>query len=88
MISDQDLTDYIPLKHGDEIPLTRYDAHGVESNGLLKMDFLGLRNLTFVQKMQELLAESEGIYLKIEEIDLEDKPLALFASGNKRYLSI
>ena len=50
MISDQDLTDYIPLKHGDEIPLTQYDAHGVEASGLLKMDFLGLRNLTFVQK--------------------------------------
>lgn len=49
------------------------------------MDFLGLRNLTFVQKMQELLAESEGIHLKIEEIDLEDKEtLALFASGNTK----
>lgn len=85
VISDQDLTNYIPLKHGDEIPLTQYDAHGVESSGLLKMDFLGLRNLTFVQKMQELLAESEGIHLKIEEIDLEDKEtLALFASGNTK----
>lgn len=49
------------------------------------MDFLGLRNLTFVQKMQELLAEIEGIHLKIEEIDLEDKEtLALFASGNTK----
>ena len=49
------------------------------------MDFLGLRNLTFVQKMQELLAESEGIHLKIEEIDLEDNDtLALFASGNTK----
>ena len=85
MISDQDLTNYIPLKHGDEIPLTQYDAHGVEASGLLKMDFLGLRNLTFVQKMQELLAETEGIHLKIEEIDLEDKEtLALFASGNTK----
>ena len=85
VISDQDLTDYIPLKHGDEIPLTQYDAHGVEASGLLKMDFLGLRNLTFVQKMQELLSETEGIHLKIEEIDLEDKEtLALFASGNTK----
>ena len=49
------------------------------------MDFLGLRNLTFVQKMQELLAETEGIHLKIEEIDLEDKEtLDLFASGNTK----
>ena len=35
--------------------------------------------------MQELLAESEGIHLKIEEIDLEDKEtLSLFASGNTK----
>ena len=85
VISDQDLTNYIPLKHGDEIPLTQYDAHGVEASGLLKMDFLGLRNLTFVQKMQELLAETEGVKIAINEIDLEDKEtLALFASGNTK----
>ena len=87
-MSDQDLTDYIPLKYGEDMLITQYDAHGVEANGLLKMDFLGLRNLTFVQKMQELLAESEGIHLKIEEIDLEDKEtLALFAAGNTKGFS-
>ena len=53
--------------------ITQYDAHGVEGNGLLKMDFLGLRNLTFAQKMQELLFETQGIQLRIEEIDLEDR---------------
>ena len=85
VISDQDLTNYIPLKHGDEIPLTQYDAHGVEESGLLKMDFLGLRNLTFVQKMAELLKESEGIHLNIKEINLEDRAtLELFASGNTK----
>ena len=85
VISDQDLTNYIPLKHGDEIPLTQYDAHAVEASGLLKMDFLGLRNLTFVQKMAELLEESEGIHLNIKEIELEDKAtLELFASGNTK----
>lgn len=85
VMSDQDLTDYIPLKYGEDMLITQYDAHGVEANGLLKMDFLGLRNLTFVQKMQELLAETEGIHLKIEEIDLEDKEtLALFAAGNTK----
>lgn len=84
-MSDQDLTDYIPLKYGEDMLITQYDAHGVEANGLLKMDFLGLRNLTFVQKMQELLAESEGVHLKIEEIDLEDsETLALFVAGNTK----
>ena len=85
VISDKNLTDYIPLKYGEDMLITQYDAHGVEGNGLLKMDFLGLRNLTFAQKMQELLLETQGISLKIEEIDLEDKAtLALFAAGKTK----
>ncbi len=52
-MSDEDLTDTIPLKVGDDMLVTQYDAHVVEANGLLKMDFLGLRNLTFVQKWQK-----------------------------------
>ena len=85
VISDKNLTDYIPLKYGEDMLITQYDAHGVEGNGLLKMDFLGLRNLTFVQKMQELLFETQGISLKIEEIDLEDREtLALFAAGKTK----
>ena len=85
MISDKNLTDYIPLKYGEDMLITQYDAHGVEGNGLLKMDFLGLRNLTFAQKMQELLFETQGIQLRIEEIDLEDRAtLALFAAGKTK----
>lgn len=85
VISDKNLTDYIPLKYGEDMLITQYDAHGVEGNGLLKMDFLGLRNLTFVQKMQELLFKTQGISLKIEEIDLEDREtLALFAAGKTK----
>ena len=85
VISDKNLTDYIPLKYGEDMLITQYDAYGVEGNGLLKMDFLGLRNLTFVQKMQELLFETQGISLKIEDIDLEDREtLALFAAGKTK----
>ena len=85
VISDKNLTDYIPLKYGEDMLITQYDAHGVEGNGLLKMDFLGLRNLTFAQKMQELLYETQGIQLKIEDIDLEDREtLALFAAGKTK----
>ena len=85
VISDKNLTDYIPLKYGEDMLITQYDAHGVEGNGLLKMDFLGLRNLTFVQKMQELLFETQGISLKIEDIDLEDREtLTLFAAGKTK----
>ena len=85
VISDKNLMDYIPLKYGEDMLITQYDAHGVEGNGLLKMDFLGLRNLTFAQKMQELLLETQGIQLRIEDIDLEDREtLALFAAGKTK----
>ena len=49
------------------------------------MDFLGLRNLTFVQKMKEKLEEEQGITIDIKSIDLEDpQTLALFASGKTK----
>ena len=65
--------------------VTQYDASAVEANGLLKMDFLGLRNLTFVQKMKEKLEEEQGITIDIKSIDLEDpQTLALFASGKTK----
>lgn len=85
VMSDNDLTDVIPLKQGEDMLITQYDAHAVEANGLLKMDFLGLRNLTFVQKMKEAVAEKYGVNIVIEDIDLEDqKTLALFASGQTK----
>ncbi|MDO4666954.1 MAG: DNA polymerase III subunit alpha [Streptococcus sp.] len=82
VMSDKDLTDYIPLKYGEDIYITQYDAHGVEENGLLKMDFLGLRNLTFVQRMKEAVWDKYNRNIVIEEIDLEDKEtMKLFANG-------
>ncbi|WP_165210426.1 DNA polymerase III subunit alpha [Streptococcus tangpeifui] len=85
VMSDDDLTDHIPLKAGEDMMITQYDAGAVEANGLLKMDFLGLRNLTFVQRMAEKLAEEQGVQLDIKSIDLEDPDtLALFAAGKTK----
>ena len=85
VMSDNDLTDQIPLKYGEDMYITQYDAHGVESNGLLKMDFLGLRNLTFVQRMKEAVIKKYEIDIQIESIDLEDKKtLQLFATGDTK----
>ena len=85
VMSDDDLTNQIPLKYGEDMYLTQYDAHGVESNGLLKMDFLGLRNLTFVQRMKEATLEKYGVDIDIARIDLEDEEtLRLFAAGNTK----
>ncbi|HFI0640897.1 TPA: DNA polymerase III subunit alpha [Streptococcus suis] len=85
VMSDEDLTDTIPLKTGDDMLVTQYDAHAVEANGLLKMDFLGLRNLTFVQKMAEGVRERYKLDIDIASIDLEDKKtLELFAAGKTK----
>ncbi|MGT2686354.1 DNA polymerase III subunit alpha [Streptococcus porcinus] len=85
VMSDDLLTDHIPLKEGIEMMVTQYDAPAVEANGLLKMDFLGLRNLTFVQKMKEKVAKDFGKEIIIEDIDLEDpKTLELFAKGDTK----
>ncbi|MCP1638736.1 DNA polymerase III subunit alpha [Streptococcus gallinaceus] len=85
VMSDEDLTDTIPLKFGEDMLVTQYDAHGVEANGLLKMDFLGLRNLTFAQKMKEAVLDKYGQDIAVEKIDLEDKEtLALFAVGQTK----
>ena len=84
-MSDDDLTDHIPLKAGEDMMITQYDAGAVEANGLLKMDFLGLRNLTFVQKMKEQVQANYGISIDIKAIDLEDRDtLALFAAGQTK----
>ncbi len=85
VMSDGDLTDTIPLKIGDDMLVTQYDAHAVEANGLLKMDFLGLRNLTFVQKMAEGVEAKYGKSIDIASIDLEDEEtLQLFAAGQTK----
>ncbi|MDG3132446.1 DNA polymerase III subunit alpha [Streptococcus suis] len=85
VMSDEELTDTIPLKAGEDMLVTQYDAHAVEANGLLKMDFLGLRNLTFVQKMAELVQEKYQIEIDIAAIDLEDQEtLELFAAGQTK----
>lgn len=85
VMSDDDLTDHIPLKAGEDMLITQYDAPAVEANGLLKMDFLGLRNLTFVQKMAEKVAEDYGQTIDIAKIDLEDPAtLAVFAQGQTK----
>ncbi|MGT2929621.1 DNA polymerase III subunit alpha [Streptococcus dentasini] len=85
VMSDDDLTEHIPLKAGEDMMVTQYDAGSVEANGLLKMDFLGLRNLTFVQRMAEKLAEEKDIHIRIQDINLEDpQTLALFAAGRTK----
>lgn len=77
VIADNDITNYTPLQReskGDRI-VTQYDMYtvGEDGVGLLKMDFLGLRNLTIMSQALKFIKENKGIEIDIEKISLEDK---------------
>ncbi len=80
VITRQGLMEYLPIQRKpepggsiDNAPIvTQYEMHGVEELGLLKMDFLGLRNLSVIDRALELIMQSRGIQLDIDNVDLED----------------
>jgi len=80
VIGDRPLTDYVPLQQkgeGQEV-VTQFAMGDVEALGLLKMDFLGLRNLDVIDTTLELIGG-----LEIEAIPLDDKPTyAMLARGD------
>ena len=75
VISPTDLTDYVPLQfepNGEKI-ITQYDMYSVEEVGLLKMDFLGIKNLSTLGNSVELVKKRRGIEIDIKNIPLDDK---------------
>lgn len=62
VIADRPLTDYLPLQHVQDKKevITQWDMGDVERAGLLKMDFLGLRNLTILTKVIDLIEQTTG----------------------------
>ncbi len=91
VITKESLTTYLPIQRkpeaGKDIEdapvVTQYEMHGVEDLGLLKMDFLGLRNLDVISDSLALIKEVKGIDVNIDEVDLEDEPTyELLRAGN------
>ena len=74
VIAPGPLTDYVPLyKHPSTGDITtQVDMNGLEDLGLLKMDFLGLRNLTVIDKTLRLIKKQHKKIIKIDDIDLDD----------------
>jgi DNA polymerase-3 subunit alpha len=75
VIAPKPLTDYVPLQFdpkGGKI-ITQYDMHSVEDAGLLKFDFLGIRNLSILEDTVKLVKQHRGINLDIENIPIDDK---------------
>lgn len=77
VIADKPLTEYTPLQketNGDKI-VTQYDMYtiGEDGVGLLKMDFLGLRNLTIIEETLRFVKENQGKEINISDLPLADK---------------
>jgi DNA polymerase-3 subunit alpha len=82
VISRDPLTEYLPIQRkpdagGDpeDAPIvTQYEMHGVEELGLLKMDFLGLRNLSVIERALDLIQAATGERPDIDDVELDDEP--------------
>jgi DNA polymerase-3 subunit alpha len=80
VITRDPLTDYLPVQRkpgpggdvSDSPMVTQYEMHGVEELGLLKMDFLGLRNLDVMEIAVDLIEQSTGERPNIDELPLDD----------------
>ncbi|HUG74072.1 MAG TPA: LAGLIDADG family homing endonuclease, partial [Acidimicrobiia bacterium] len=82
VITKEPLTTYLPIQRKpepgkpiEEAPVvTQYEMHGVEDLGLLKMDFLGLRNLDIISDTLELIEMTRGEQVDIDDVTLDDEP--------------
>ena len=75
VIAPDALAEHVPLlRVGENEFVTQYDMTDVEAIGLLKIDFLGLRNLTLIQDTLELLASHTGVRLDLGSLPLDDEP--------------
>ena len=84
IITPDDITNFVPvaLAKDSDLFITQFDNSVVESAGLLKMDFLGLKTLTILKDAVSLIQKRHGIELDIDHISLEDEPTyALFQRG-------
>ena len=87
VIADRPLTEYVPLQHvqGKEEIITQWAMADVERAGLLKMDFLGLRNLTILSKVVGLIEQTTGQKVDPYRFPLDDQPtFDLFCRGETK----
>ena len=86
VIADKDITEYTPLQresNGNKI-ISQYDMYsiGEDGVGLLKIDFLGLRNLTIIQEALKFIEENQKKIINFSNISFEDEnTYKLLASG-------
>jgi len=87
VIADRPLTEYVPLQtvSGKDEVVTQWAMNDVEAAGLLKMDFLGLRNLTILSKVVDLIEQTTGTRVDPYKFPLDDKEaFALLMRGETK----
>lgn len=78
VIAPSDLTDFTPLQFdpkGEGKIITQYDMYSVDENGagLLKFDFLGLKNLSIISAALELIKRTKGVDIDLDKLPVDDK---------------
>lgn len=102
VMSEHPVVEYTPLQRstgGSEEIITQYSMKPLEDIGLLKMDFLGLRNLTIIQRALEIIEETRGEKVVLTTVPMDDKAtfellqkgdttgvFQLESSGMRRYI--
>ena len=87
VIADKPLTEYVPLGRvsGKTDIITQWSMNDVEDAGLLKMDFLGLRNLTILSKTVEIIEQTTGERVDPQKFPLDDaETFALLQRGETK----
>src|SRR3954466_3879563 len=83
VIADRPLTDIVPLQMADDRIVTQYSMKPIEEIGLLKMDFLGLRNLDVIEAALDIIEESTGDRPDMTNLPLDDaKTYEMLARGD------
>ncbi|PTX19579.1 DNA polymerase III alpha subunit [Pontibacter mucosus] len=85
IIAPDDITNYIPVSTSKDSDLlvTQFDGKVIESAGMLKMDFLGLKTLTIIKDALELIKKNHGVEIDIDTIPIDDeKTYQLYQRGD------
>jgi len=76
VVSGEPLVEHVPLQRGargENVIMTQYEMHALEHIGLLKMDFLGLTNLTLLENALDVIQKTRGVRLDLQSLPLDDQ---------------
>ena len=87
IIGRDDITDWVPVatatdKDGEKVLVTQYEGSVIESTGLIKMDFLGLKTLSIIKEALDNIKERTGEVVDIDNVPIDDpKTYQLYCEG-------